>query len=275
MRLRKALQKAERERQESGIETKLKPVRSPHKIVQKAAWTPPVYYESKSLKPAVGQMQKNRCICLYPNCPESEEYKVLRTQILQRTNKNGWRTIMITSPRSGDGKTVTAINLAITLAREHNQTVLLVDCDLRSPTIYQYMGLKCDGGLGDYLTGRLPLNKLIVWPGIEKLTVISGGKGVAQESTELLGSQLMHSLVQEMKERYDDRYILFDVPPILEGADAMVFAPLVDSIIMVAEIGRTPIVDAKKSLELIPKEKFLGFALNRKKMPTRKRIMNL
>ena len=103
-----------------------------------------------------------------------------------------------------------------------------------------------------------PLKDLIVLPNIEKLTLISGGKTIAN-SAELLGSPRMKAFVQEIKSRYDDRYIVFDTPPVLGWADAIAFAPLVDCILMVVEEGRTSIKDVNKALEMLPAEKILGF----------------
>jgi protein-tyrosine kinase len=94
------------------------------------------------------------------------------------------------------------------------------------------------------------------------MTLVSGGETI-QESTELLESARMHGLVEEVKNRYPDRFIIFDVPPVLAGADAIVFSAMVDSIVMVVESGKTPMGDVNKALELIPRDKFLGFVLNR------------
>ena len=169
---------------------------------------------------------------------------------------------MVTSPRPGEGKTLTAINLALTIAKAFSQTALLVDCDFHQQQIHRYLGLESDKGIVDYLLDGVPLKDLIIWPKIEKLTLISGGRTIS-ESAELLGSQRMKDLVAEMKTRYDDRYVIFDVPPLLSGADALTFSQLVDGIVMVVEEGRTPIKEVEKALELIPKEKFLGFVLNK------------
>ena len=201
---------------------------------------------------------------MFPDMPEAEHYKILRTNIQHRTRKNNWNTIMVTSVRPGEGKTLTSINLAISMAKEFNQTVLLVDCDLRRQKIQKYLNFSFEKGIVDYLMNGSDLKELIVWPNIEKLTLISGGKTIS-DSTELLGSPKMKALIKEIKTRYDDRYVLFDVPPILSGADAITFAPMVDCILMVVEEGRTPIQDVKRSLEMIPKDKFLGFVLNRRK----------
>ena len=162
------------------------------------------------------------------------------------------------------GKTLTSINLALTFAKQFIHTVLLVDCDFKRQNVHKYLGFSSDKGLIDNLVEGTPLKDIVIWPGIEKLCVISGGNPV-HNSTELLTSPKMKTLITEMKKRYRDRYVIFDVPPVLGGADAIAFAPMVDCILMVVEEGRTQIQDVKRSLEMIPTEKFLGFVLNRRK----------
>ena len=221
----------------------------------------PVYFDSKCLNPDGDSVIKNRCVGLSTDAPELDFYKVLRTQIIQRMKPKGWNTLMITSTRPGEGKTLTAINLSLTIAKAYSQTVLLVDCDLRKQKIYQYFGLPSDKGIVDYMLNGSQLKDLIIWPKVEKLTLVSGGRTIG-ESAELLGSPRMKQLVAEMKARYDDRYVIFDTPPLLSGADALTFLPLVDGIIMVVQEGRTSMKEVEKAVGLIPKEKFLGFVLN-------------
>jgi protein-tyrosine kinase len=211
-------------------------------------------------------LKQNRIACMFPESPEIDFYKILRTQIQQRTKDKGWNTVMITSVNPGEGKTLTAINLSITFAREFNQTVLLVDADLMRQNVHKYLGFDSDKGLIDYLVNDQPLKDFIIWPGIDKLTLISGGRTI-HESSELLGSPRMKGLIHDMKTRYPDRYVFFDVPPVLGGADAIVLAPLVDCVVMVIAEGQTPMNDIKKALQLLPQEKFLGFVLNRQKTP--------
>jgi non-specific protein-tyrosine kinase len=227
-------------------------------------WVPPVYSESKAIELDLKKLAQNRCICMLSDVPEVEYYKILRTNVQHRMNENGWNTIMITSVQPGEGKTLTSINLAVSFAKAFNQTVLLVDCDLKRQKIHKYLDFPFDKGIVDYLMNDHRLKDLIVWPNIEKLTLISGGRTVSN-TTELLGSPKMKALVKNIKTRYDDRYVIFDVPPILGGADAIAFAPLVDCVLMVVEEGRTSIRDVKKALEMIPAQKFLGFVLNKRK----------
>jgi len=170
----------------------------------------------------------------------------------------------VTSALPKEGKTLTSINLALTFAKEFSQTALLVDCDLRQQRIHDLLGYNGTKGLADYLTNNEQLENLIVWPGIEKLTVISGGPSVSG-SSELLGSPGMKTLVEDMKARYPERFIIFDVPSVLSSADALAFAPLVDFIVVVVRAdGQTSIKDVQKSLQMLPKEKVIGLVLNRK-----------
>lgn len=232
----------------------------------KAGWAAPQYKQVRTVQLDPNVIAANRIVSMVPDAPEIDFYKILRTQIQHRTKDKNWRTIMITSVNPGEGKTLTTINLAITFAKEFNQTVLLVDSDLMRQNVHKYLGISSDKGLTDYLVNERPLKDYIIWPGIDQLTLISGGKTI-HNSSELLGSPQMKALVQEMKIRYDNRYVLFDVPPVLGGADAIVLAPLVDGIIMVVVEGETSIHDVKNALALLPKEKFLGFVLNRQKTP--------
>jgi protein-tyrosine kinase len=265
MKIRKALEKAKKVRQEDGLERPAQASVAPLGKTREK-WSPPVYLESRSVELDLKKLEENRCVGIFSDSLEVDFYKVLRTQILHRTRENGWNTVMITSTLPGEGKTLTSINLALTFAKEFNQTVLLVDCDLRRQSIHQYLGLPSDKGIIDYFMNGKSIKDLIIWPGIEKFSFISGGKTI-QNSTEFLGSAKMKDLVTEMKTRYDDRYVLFDMPPILTGADAIAFTPMVDCILLVVEVGKTSIHDIKKALKLIPEDKFLGFVLNRQKSP--------
>ena len=233
---------------------------------EKAGWISPVYSQSRQMVIDAAKVVENRCIGILPDAPELEFYKVLRTQILQRTQEAGGNMIMVTSALAGEGKTLTAINLALTFAKDVKQTALLVDCDLRQQKIHSYLGTDGEKGLIDYFLRDVPVNELIVWPRIDKLTLISGGNPF-YESSELLGSPKMKALIAEMKSRYPDRYVFLDVPPVLVSADTFAFAPLVDWILVVVQSGVTQVNDVNRALELLPREKILGLVLNRQHEP--------
>ena len=225
-------------------------------------WMSPEYRISRRLDLDPGVLKKNGCVSFFPETGETEFYRVLRSRILKSPIREGGKTIMVTSSHRGEGKTLTSINLALSIAREHEQTVLLVDCDLRKQSVHRTLGLAPGKGLADYLIDGCPISEIMIWPGIEKLTLICGGRDI-QESCELLGSQRMKELVEDMRSRYPERYVLFDVPPVFAGADALDFAPHADHIIFVVEAGRTQRADVLRALDLLPRDKIAGLVLNR------------
>ena len=238
------------------------PAPKPVKVEEKEGWVSPSYTQSRQVVLNPKQLLANRCVGYLCGSYESESYKMLRTKLIQKTGEQGGTTIMITSAVPAEGKTLTAINLSLTFAKEYNQTVLLVDSDLHKQSVHEYLGFESDRGLADYLLNGTSLADLIVWPGVEKFTVISGGRTV-MTSSELLGSPRMKELVKDLKGRYPDRYVFFDVAPVLAGADALAFAPQVDYIILVVRAGSTSIEDVKLALDLLPRKKVLGVVLNR------------
>jgi non-specific protein-tyrosine kinase len=261
MKLRKALDKAKKARQQGGAMID----RSQPVVIEKSPdrdWKPPHYDESVQAMADPDKVRENRYVCIDQLALEIEFYKVLRTRVHQIMQDKGWRTVMITSPMPGEGKTTTAVNLALTFAKSYNHTVLLVDCDLRRQLIHCLLGVDSDRGLADFLVADEPLKDFILWPGIQQITLISGGNTV-QNSAELLGSERMKALVAELKDRYADRYVIFDTPPVLVGADALTVAPLVDAIVMVVEEGKTSVRDVQKAASILPREKIVGIVLNR------------
>lgn len=227
-----------------------------------ADWQAPNYRSSQTRALNPEHLRRQRCVGYFPDEETNRAYKVLRTQVLQRMHARGWNTLMITSPRPGAGKTLTAVNLALICAREYAQTVLLVDCDLRRQHIHTMLGVESCRGIADYLLYGTTLNELIIWPGVDKFTFIAGGDPVS-DSTELLNSPRMKALVPEMKGRYHDRIVIYDTPALLDDADALAFMPLVDAVLIVLEYGRTAKDDLGAALGLIPPEKRLGCVLNR------------
>ncbi len=226
-------------------------------------WRKPVYANSQTYKINPDVVAANRGVCINPNAQEIQRYKILKTRIYQHLEANALNTIMITSPNKREGKTVNAINMAFTFARGMNQTVLLVDCDFTGQDIHKYLGIDSSVSLIDYFMEGTPLNELIIWPGVDKLTIISGNRTIV-DGSEILSSKKMEELVHEMKHRYDDRYVIFDAPPVLEHAEAIAMAPMVDGIIVVVEAGVTPKKDVQKAISMLPKEKIVGLLLNKR-----------
>jgi non-specific protein-tyrosine kinase len=260
----KSIEKAKIERQQkiqSDSITEYSKTRAPEKD---GGWLSPNYTHSRRIPLDFKQLLSKRCVGVKPESPEIGYYKLLRTQIQFKCQEMGWNTLMVTSARPGEGKTLTAINLALTFAKEFNQTSMLVDCDLRRQNIHRTLGYQSKWGVIDFLMDDVPLKDIICWPEIEKLTLISGGRTV-HNSTELLGSRKMRDLVKELKHRYKDRYVIFDMPPLMSAPDAVAFAPMVDGIVVVVRAANTPLPEVQKALELIPRDKIIGFVLNRSK----------
>jgi exopolysaccharide/PEP-CTERM locus tyrosine autokinase len=168
---------------------------------------------------------------------------------------------MVTSATSGEGKSFVAANLAIGIAHDFHSHALLVDCDLRNPTLAHWFGLENNKGLADYLMGDGNVSELISKTEVERLTLLPGGK--AQENpTELIGSRKMEALVHELKSRYRDRYVVFDSTPLLATSESEVLAKLVDEIIVVVRAGSTPRETVNQAIASLEKKKILGLVLN-------------
>jgi protein-tyrosine kinase len=194
----------------------------------------------------------------------SERFKLFKTQILTKTQFAGDRTILVTSCSEGEGKTFTAINLAVMFAREVDQTVLLVDVNLQHPSVLPAFGIESTEGLTDYLLHNKPLAELLICPGVEKLTILPTGNAI-QHSAEMLGSLKMQRLIAEMKSRYHDRYIFFDGPSIMTSVDALVLSKYIDKTLLVVESGKVSPKQLSESINLIGDDKILGTVLNKGK----------
>jgi len=224
------------------------------------------YTQSRLIKVAHDILRCNRLMAFFDDSPVCDQYKILRTQILHKTKEEGLNTILVTSPGESEGKSITAANLAISLAREVVHTVLLVDADLRNPSLQHLFGIEPVRGLPDCLLNDIPVSELLINPGINKLTILSG-RDKLPNSTEIIGSPKMRELVHEMKNRYHDRYIIFDSPPLLGSADTLILSQYVDGVILVVEYGKTQKDQVEKALELLKERNLVGTVLNKAVIP--------
>ena len=191
-----------------------------------------------------------------------EEYNKLRSTIIALTKGEKFlNTVMVTSSISEEGKTMTALNLAISLAKEHNHTVLLVDADLRRPSVHKYLDITPEVGLVHCLRDNLPIEKALITTGIGNLVVLPAGEAV-KDPVDMLASNRMKEIVAELKQRYPDRYIIFDTPPTLPFADAGVLAGIVDATLFVVREGKARSEDVIKALEDLQGHNLLGIVYN-------------
>jgi protein-tyrosine kinase len=196
-----------------------------------------------------------------PSSIVSEQFRRLRVHTIRSDNGHSPRTILISSALSGEGKSFVAANLAATIATEFNHHALLVDCDLRNPTLSHMFGLSDKKGLSDYLSGIEELSELFIKTPVEKLTILCSGTPQDNPS-EMLGSKKMEGLVQELATRYADRFIIFDSSPVLATTEPSVLNKMVDGIVMVVKAGQTPRDSVLRAMKLLQGEKILGFVLN-------------
>lgn len=222
---------------------------------------PRVFYEDDLVLDEIA-LAKNRILTKHSSASFTDIYNLLRTQILHRTKKKGHNVLMVTSAMPGEGKTITSINLAISIAREVDQFALLVDTDIRKPSIHKYLGIEAEKGLSDHLLHNIPVHELLIKPGINKLSYLPAGEPI-RGSTEILGSPKLQELIMEMKERYPDRYVVFDCPDLLHAPDALVFSSYVDGIIFVIEAGKTSREHVQKAMSLLEGRNIVGVVLNK------------
>lgn len=199
-----------------------------------------------------------------PHSFEAEQFKLLRTRLLFPREGRPPRTIMVTSALPGEGKSFVSTNLAASIAQNVNEYVLLIDCDMRHPSVHRCFGLPDDvPGLSAYLAnGGCPLGDLLQRTCIEKLTLLPGGRPPPNPS-ELLSSRRMSRLLEEVRTRYEDRYVIVDSPPPKMIAEANALARQVDGILLVVRYGMTSRRSLQELVDSLGREKIVGTVLNR------------
>ncbi len=207
-------------------------------------------------------MERN---CILPQVTDQAAlrgYKILRTRIGQRLAAGGWHSIAVTGTESGQGKTLTAINLAIALAQDPNTYVFLVDLDLQRAQIAAYFGMQIEKGLGDYLVGEAGISDIIYNTGVERLAVIPNSRAL-EHSSDFLSSPRMLELEEKLSAEKPRRIVIYDMPPILLSDDVLTFAPHVDGIVLVVTEGFTARSSLERSKELLAEMNLIGVVLNK------------
>lgn len=205
---------------------------------------------------------ERRVIAQAPGEPVADRFRILRTQVMQKLAVAGNRTLAVTSPNADEGKTLVAVNLAISLAMVPEQTVLLVDLDLRRPGVHKYFGIEPKLGVTDYLLDKAKLAECLVNPGIERLVILPAGEPL-DSSSEVLSSAQMLGLAKELRERNSLCVVIYDLPPLLATGDALTFLNQRESCLLVVAEGVTEIGDVERSLELLQSVNVIGTVLNK------------
>lgn len=220
------------------------------------------YSQTRVHTPNQQLLKENRIISAFTPGPWLEAYRMLRTRCLQSMDAMEWNTLAITSTSDKTGTSLTAANLAISIAMELDRTALLVDANFLNPAIANLFGIQTDAGLSDYLLHDKEISSMLINPGIDRLVVLPAGKPLFN-STEMLRSPKMVRLVNELKSRYPSRIIIFDMPPILSHDDTLGFSPYVDSVLLVVEEGKTKSDELKHAATLLKDINVLGTVFNK------------
>ncbi len=203
-----------------------------------------------------------RLVCLQdPSSPAAECFKVLRSKLLVGDSGELRRTIMVTGAEPADGKTLVSANLAVSIAQGMNHYVLLVDCDLRRPSLHKSLGLQAKQGLREYLEKGDSIAPYLLKTPVRKLTLLPAGQPSSSPS-ELLGSDKMQALIQELKGRYPDRFIIFDSPPAHFTAESSSLSTMMDGVLLVVRSGKTSREPVEDVVANIGREKIIGVVFN-------------
>lgn len=208
------------------------------------------------------KLADNRIIAAFNNNANSQTFRTLRTQVIQKMRENNWRSLAITSPSEGEGKSLIAANLAVAIAMEVNQTVLLVDLDLKNPSLADLFGVIAQRGFRDFLRGDVELEEIMVNPGIDRLVLVPG-KGTVNNSSEIISGPKMVSFFNESKTRYDSRFVIYDMPPILPSDDVLTAVGNIDCALLVIEDGKNPEKEIVRAVRQLKKTSVIGTVLNR------------
>ncbi|MDN4071758.1 CpsD/CapB family tyrosine-protein kinase [Fictibacillus terranigra] len=197
-----------------------------------------------------------------PKSPISEQYRTIRTNIQFSSIDTEYTTLMVTSPGPGEGKSTTVANLAVVLAQQ-GKSVLLIDGDLRKPTVHYTFKVSNIQGLTNVLTRQAALEDAVQQTNVDDLYVLPSGP-IPPNPSELLNSKAMEMLVEDANKKYD--YVLFDSPPVLAVTDAQVLSNRCDGVVLVTSSGKTGREEALKAKELLENAnaKILGVVLNGK-----------
>lgn len=195
--------------------------------------------------------------------PYSKYYDMLRTQVLKELGTHGARTLAVTSPKPDCGKTVTAINLALSLARGSEDPILFVDVDLRRPMVADYLGIKPRFGIADIANGQCGVEEALLVPELcnYRLRLLAAPRAIANPAKLLMSSSMINTIA-ELRSDPSYKLIIFDLPPMLSSDDFLAFAPQVEQALLIAATGRSTSHELAECKRLMPEGMLLGCALN-------------
>lgn len=220
------------------------------------------YSQTRVYEPDLDHFERHRIVAFSKMNRHSAYFDMLRTQILSKMDEKGWRTLAIVSVTPENGKTMVAINLAMSIAHNDNKTAILVDFDLRRPKVAHYLGIPRGKSLNEVLSGEASVHEAMVNPGLPKFVVLPADRPVPK-SSEMLSSNKVLELVQELRERYPERIVIFDLPPLLYSDDAISILPAIDCVLLVVGNGMVSKSELDEGLRYLQTSNVLGAVLNK------------
>ena len=212
-------------------------------------------------------LEQHRIVGLQHTNPLRQSFDLLRTQVLQKMQEHGWRTIAVTSPSPQSGKSVVAINLAMSIAHHPTKTALLVDFDLRRPAVASYLGLPARRSLNEVLAGEAPIESAVVHAGIPGFLVLPTQRRVAG-AAEILASDRIGDMIADMRDGYAERTIVIDLPPVTAVDDVIAVLPQVDCVLVVIGNGTSTKPEIEESKRHLARYNVLGVVVNKAPMTT-------
>jgi len=251
-----------------GADPQIAPQVAPQKLTRPAD---PYISHSTSVSPPHNRVKLNwahleqrRIVAHNVADPRSKAFDMLRTQVLQAMDQKNWKFLAITSPTEGCGKTVTAVNLALSIARQPERSALLIDLDLQRPAVADYLGLKTRQGVQAVLEGRaIPLDTVIRAEADSCELLVLPAEASTVHSSELMASRNMDILLQDIKRTFRSQTVIFDMPPLLQGDEVLATLPRVDAVLLVTAVGVSTVHEVKECNKHLQASEVIRVVLNK------------
>jgi len=263
-RIKEALQKARNQRPESdNPPNPAKPdSKSPEQKTQKSDSLNISYDQTKVITLDQDLLDRHRIVAKNKGDPNGLLFDILRTQVLSKMQENGWKTLAITSPVPACGKTMVSINLGISIAHHTNKTAVLVDFDLRRPAVAKYLGIPATKSFNDFIEEKATISEVMVNPGISRFVVLPTTRPFKYPA-EILASNKVQGLIDDLKHRYEERIVIFDLPPVLSADDVMTILPKVDCVLLVVGNGMVSKSELEDTMRHLRGTNLIGTVLNK------------
>ena len=256
--IRQAIERAKHSERHSrvGLETQRQQTRHLFSDAQESNQSAPVDLD-------FAQLQSQRIVAYDGRDPRSRSFDILRTEILQTMDAKGWKSVAVTSPTPSCGKSVTALNLALSVARQRERQVMVADLDLRKPSVASCLGLDCRDGVVGVIEKRVELHDAIVKARVGDCRFEVLPTTSASNSSDLISATAMSAMLEKISANSPSRVIIIDLPPLLTGHDVISILPHVDCVVLVAAVGLTRISEIKECNKYLKATEMIRLVLNK------------